>query len=265
MAGRLNGKVIIVTGASRGLGQYCALGYGSEGAIVAVAARTEEETDPRLPGTIHHTARLVDEADGEGFPVVCNVANPASIQAMVDAVLARYGRIDVLMNNAGVLPPGGLMDIPPKHWELEVKINLNGPFHATRAVAEAMIAQRSGSIINVSSAGADNLYGHYGVIKRGLEAMTAAFANELRGNDIAVNALKPVSAVETPGMNFGGPVSDERRKTLPTRDSYVEAAVLLALQTPATCTGTAMNDYETLKRLAPETLNRYRWPNLPDA
>ncbi|MFN0148458.1 MAG: SDR family NAD(P)-dependent oxidoreductase, partial [Dehalococcoidia bacterium] len=92
MAGRLEGKVIIVTGASRGLGQYCALGYASEGAIVAVAARTEEETDPRLPGTIHHTARLVDEAGGEGFPVACNVADPASIQAMVEAVLSRYGR-----------------------------------------------------------------------------------------------------------------------------------------------------------------------------
>ncbi len=164
MGGRLNGKVVIVTGGSRGLGEYCALGYAKEGAIVAIAARTEEETDPRLPGTIHNTARLVDEAGGVGFPVVCNVADPASIQAMVEAVLARYGRIDVLMNNAGVLPPGGIMQIPPKHWELEVKINFNGPFHATRAVAPTMIEQHSGSIINISSVGADNLSGHYGVI-----------------------------------------------------------------------------------------------------
>ena len=66
MAGRLAGKVAIITGASRGLGQYCALGYAREGAIVAVAARTEQVTDPRLPGTIHHTAQLVNDAGGEG-------------------------------------------------------------------------------------------------------------------------------------------------------------------------------------------------------
>jgi citronellol/citronellal dehydrogenase len=265
MAGRLEGKVIIVTGASRGLGQYCAVGYGREGAVVAVAARTEEQTDPRLPGTIHHTARLVDKAGGEGFPIACNVADAASIQAMTTAVLSRYGRIDVLMNNAGILPPGGITAIPPKHWELEVKVNFNGPFHATRAVIPGMIAQRSGSIINISSTGADNLHGHYGVIKRGLEAMTRAFADELREHNIAVNALKPVGAIETPGMNFGGDIGEERRKALPSQDSYVEAAVLLALQTPATCTGDAMNDYAALKRLAPETLSRYRWPNLPEA
>ena len=78
MARRLSGKVAIITGASRGLGQYCALEYGREGAIVAVAARTEQETDPRLPGTIYSTAKLVDEAGGEGFPVVCNVGDENS-------------------------------------------------------------------------------------------------------------------------------------------------------------------------------------------
>ncbi len=115
MAGRLEGKVIIVTGGSRGLGQYCAIGYGREGAIVAVAARTESETDPRLPGTIYSTAKLVDEAGGEGFPVVCNVADQSSIEQMVAKVIERYGRVDVLMNNAGVLPPGGISTIPAKH------------------------------------------------------------------------------------------------------------------------------------------------------
>ncbi|MGE0060390.1 MAG: SDR family NAD(P)-dependent oxidoreductase, partial [Dehalococcoidia bacterium] len=74
MAGRLAGKVAVITGSSRGLGQFCALGYGAEGAKVVVAARSEEEKDPRLPGTIYHTAKLIEEAGGEAFPVVCNVA-----------------------------------------------------------------------------------------------------------------------------------------------------------------------------------------------
>lgn len=252
MAGRLEGKVIIVTGGSRGLGQYCAIGYGREGAIVAVAARTEAETDPRLPGTIYSTAQAVTDAGGEGFPVVCNVADQSAIERMVEQVIEKYGRVDVLMNNAGILPAGGISTIPAKHWELELRINFSGPFHATRAVLPGMIERKSGSIINISSAAADREMGHYGVIKRGLEAMTVSFAEEQRANGIAVNALKPVGAIETPGMNFGGPLSEERRAGLPTADSYVEAAILLALQTPETCTGGIFNDQDALKRLADE-------------
>src|SRR5688572_21947685 len=93
MAGRLQGKVAIITGASRGLGQYCAIGYAKEGATVVVAARTETETDPRLPGTIHHTTKLIEDAGGEAFPVVCNVADNASVEAMVKQVLDRFGRV----------------------------------------------------------------------------------------------------------------------------------------------------------------------------
>lgn len=262
MDGRLAGKVAIITGASRGLGQYCAIAYGREGATVVVAARTEAERDPRLPGTIHDTARMVSEVGGEGFPVVCNVADAASIEAMVETVLAKYGRIDILMNNAGILPAGGITTVNPRHWDLEVKINFNGPFYATRAVLPAMLERGSGSIINISSVAAERISGHYGAIKKGVEAMTVAFANELRDRGIAVNALKPVGAIETPGMNFGGPLPEERRRAMPTPDSYVEAATLLALQTPVTCTGEAMNDYEAIKRLAPHLLTRFRWPNL---
>lgn len=261
MAGRLAGKVAIVTGASRGLGQYCAVGYGAEGATVVVAARTDTESDPRLPGTIHSTARLVDEAGGEGFPIVCNVADPAAIQSMVETVLAKYGRIDILMNNAGILPAGGITTINPRHWDLEVKINFNGPFVASRAVLPGMMERGSGSIINISSVAADRISGHYGAIKRGVESMTIAFANELGASGIAVNALKPVGAIETPGMNFGGPLSEERRSMLPSKDSYVEAAIRLALATPDTCTGKCFNDKEALEFLAPELVGNYRWPN----
>ena len=106
--GRLAGKVAITTGGSRGLGQYCAVGYGREGARVVVAARTEVEKDPNLPGTIHETVQLVEEAGGEAMAVVCNVADTDSINAMVNAVLEKWGQIDVLMNNAAVQPPGGI-------------------------------------------------------------------------------------------------------------------------------------------------------------
>ncbi len=105
MSKRLKGQVAIITGASRGLGQYCALGFAREGAKVAIAARTVEEKDPRLPGTIFHTARLIEEAGGEAFPVFCNVADSSSIQDMARQVADHWGRIDILVNNAAIQPP----------------------------------------------------------------------------------------------------------------------------------------------------------------
>jgi NAD(P)-dependent dehydrogenase (short-subunit alcohol dehydrogenase family) len=246
-AGRLAGKVAIVTGASRGLGQYCAVGYGREGAAVVVAARTEQETDPGLPGTIYSTAAMIEQAGGEAMPVACNVANRDSIAAMVAAVMDRYGRIDVLMNNAGVLPAGDLSTIDPRHWELEFRINVHGPFHCSRAVLPHMTAQGSGSIINITSVGATTA-SHYGITKRALELFTIGLAAEQAGHGIAVNALKPVTAIETPGMYYGRP--DLGHGGYPGPERYVESAVLLALQTPQTCTGQVFDDAEAVERLA---------------
>ncbi len=204
MTGRLAGKVAIITGASRGLGQYCAIGYAKEGAKVVVAARTETENDPRLPGTIHDTVRMVNEAGGEGLAVVCNVGDEASVEAMAQKVLAEFGRIDILMTNAAVQPAGFISTIRPKSWELEFNINVHGPFRCIRAVLPAMQAQKSGNIINISSVAARG-GSHYGATKRAVEAMTIGLARELKEQGIAVNAMKPVGGIETPGLLFGRP------------------------------------------------------------
>ena len=249
--GRLAGKVAIITGGSRGLGEYCAVGYAREGASVVIAARTEQERDPNLPGTIHHTARLVEEAGGEALPLVCNVADTDSIAAMVRATLERFGRIDVLMNNAAIQPPGSISEIEPRHWELEFRINVHGPFHCSRAVLPTMIDQRSGNIINISSVAARG-GSHYGATKRALEAFTIGLAADQKENGIAVNALKPVGAIDTPGLRYrgAGTAPVQVRSDLPTPESYVEAAVLLAMQTPDTCTGEVFNDAEAVERLS---------------
>ena len=286
MSGRLQGKVAIITGASRGLGEYCAVGYAREGARVVIAARTEVESDPRLPGTIHHTAKLVEAAGGEALPVVCNVGDMDSVEAMVAKTLVQWGRIDILMTNAAVQPQGLISTIKIKSWELEFNINVHGPFRCIRAVLPAMQAQKSGAVINISSVAARG-GSHYGATKRAVEAMTIGLSRELKDQGIAVNALKPVGGIETPGLLFGRPqgagasapaagqdpmarpapqaYQPGSRPGLPKPDSYVEAAVLLAMQTPATFTGEVLDDAQIIERLGSEEMkSKFRAENPPN-
>jgi citronellol/citronellal dehydrogenase len=255
--GRLAGKVALVTGSSRGLGQYCALAYGREGATVVVAARTEQDTD-RLPGTIFETARLIEAAGGQAVPVVCNVADQASVETAFQQVLERFGRIDVLMTNAGIQPAGGLSTMQVRHFELEFKVNVFGTFYAIRAALPGMIERRSGSIITVSSAAARS-GGHYSATKRAVEGMTIGLANELRDSGIAVNCLLPTTSIRTPGALFRRTPEQRLAYQGVTSESYEEAAILLALQTAESCTGGVFSDAAANAKLgSPDTLARFR-------
>jgi len=265
MAGRLAGKVAIITGSSRGLGQYCAVGYGREGATVVIAARTETETNERLPGTIFETGRLVEEAGGIAFPVTCNVADFESVQEMVKKVLDRFGRIDVLMTNAAVQPPGGISTIQVRHWELEFRVNVHGSFYCIRAALPAMTEQKQGNIISISSIAAGG-GSHYGATKRAIESMTIGLAAELKPSGIAVNCLRPVAAIATPGLFYGRPQGYMARagEPLPAPDSYVESAVLLAEQTTESCTGRIFTDAEAVRELGGSAaFQRYKELNPP--
>jgi citronellol/citronellal dehydrogenase len=268
MAGRLTGKVAVITGASRGLGQYCAEGYGREGATVVVAARTENEGDSRLPGTIHETVDLVKGAGGDAMAVTCNVADYDSVESLARQVLERFGRIDILMTNAAIQPPGRISDIQVKHWELEFRVNVHGSFYPIRAFLPAMTEAGSGNIITVSSIAARRGGSHYGATKRAIESMTIGLADELQEQGIAVNCLRPVAAIDTPGYTMGRPAGQPHtRSTLSTSappDSYVEAAVLFAMQTAESCTGAVLTDAEVVQRFAPDALDRFKSMNPPE-
>lgn len=246
----LDGKIAIVTGASRGLGKAIALGLAGAGATVAVAARTEKEL-PGLPGTIHGTVAEIEEAGGQAIALRCDVTDEAQIAAMVAGVAERFGRIDVLVNNAGVAFHTPLWDMPLKRWELVLKVNLTGPFLCTRAVLPLMVSRGSGTIINISSVQAHGKGSvrsgiAYGVSKAALERFTQGAASELAPFNIAVNCLKPRGAVHTEGMRYLHEDVDKSRWDPP--DMMVKACVFLAAQEGNGLTGFVATDEEVCTR-----------------
>ncbi|MEE9198773.1 MAG: SDR family NAD(P)-dependent oxidoreductase, partial [Dehalococcoidia bacterium] len=201
---KLDGKVAIVTGSSRGIGKAIALGYAREGAKVVVMARTERPEQSRLPGTIHQTAEEIAALGGECLAIRCDLTRDDDIEAMVSRVVEHYGRIDVLVNNAAIILHTGVIDTTVKRWDLLVRINIRAPVILCKLVLPHMIKQGGGSIINITSESAsdptDGLT-MYGAGDAALERFTAGLALEVKGHRISVNAMDP-GRVKTEGALF---------------------------------------------------------------
>jgi citronellol/citronellal dehydrogenase len=245
---RLAGKVAVVTGASRGLGQLCALAFAAEGAHVAVVGRTATESPTRLSGSVHQTAGAVEEfTTGSALPLVCDVTDRAAVQTMVDAVLKRWGRIDVLVNNAAYVLADGetATGLPVRLFEQMLRVNVLGAFQVIGAVLPAMRARRRGNIINVS--GRSRTRGSpLEATKAAMETLTIGLADELRLEGIVVNSLRPAGFIDTPGAMLNREV---RPRDFVPPDTYLEAAVLLAMQTAETYTGQVRTDEEVIRDL----------------
>lgn len=247
---RLDGKVAIITGASRGLGMYCALAYANEGARVAIVGRTQYESAFHMPGTIHATVDVIEEVTGgQALPVPCDVTDAESVRAMVDTVFARWGRVDVLINNAALTAEGETVgQIPLPLFDDMLRRNVLGPLHTMRAVVPAMRASGGGSIVNIS--GRSRTPGSpLEATKYAVEAMTLGLAVELRPEGIAVNSLRPSGFISTPGVLLNPEV---RNTEVTPPYSYVEASIRLGLQTAATYTGHNATDADVIRDLADE-------------
>jgi NAD(P)-dependent dehydrogenase (short-subunit alcohol dehydrogenase family) len=252
---RLAGKVAIVTGSSRGLGQYCALAYALEGAKVVVVGRNARETNLHMPGNVYLTAEAIEEVTGSpALPVICDVTDLESVNRMVGTVLNCCGRIDLLLNNAAYVMPEGeaITEVPLRLVEQMFRVNVLGAFSVVRSVLPAMQAQRSGNIINVS--GRSRTHGSpLEATKMAMETLTVGLADALRSQGIAVNCLRPAGFIDTPGVLLN---SDVRPSDLTPPDSYVEAGILLAMQTADSYTGQVKTDVEVIHDLSskPETI-----------
>ena len=248
MTGKLEGKVAIVTGASRGIGREIALLFGKEGAQVVVAARTTEEGAHQLAGSIAGTAQEIRDAGGEAIAVRCDVSRLEDIEQLVETTHREFGPVDVLVNDAALTYFIPVNDFPLRRWQKMIEVDLTGPFLLVQAVLPDMIAAGRGHIVNISSGAAIHPAGPpyeiegrggtvYGMVKAGLERFTTGLAQELYDQGIAVNAVSPSSVVATPGVLFHHLIADADDPRAEPVEYMAKAALFLATCDPKKHTG----------------------------
>jgi citronellol/citronellal dehydrogenase len=206
----LDGKIAIVTGASRGVGAAVAVALADAGTAVACAARATDATPLPLPGTIDDTVRRIGERGGTAIAVPTNLAREDEVEAMVATTVERLGGVDIVVNNAAITFPGDL-DLELKRYDLVMAVNLRAPLVAARVAVPHLRARGGGAILNVSSLAALNYIPGlmaYGMSKIALEHFTVSLAAQLRLDAIAVNTFRidvPVASegfvANTPGVD----------------------------------------------------------------
>jgi dehydrogenase/reductase SDR family protein 1 len=194
----LAGRVAIVTGGSRGIGRGCAIELGAAGATVYLTGRTLHDGEAPLPGSIESTAAAVDAAGGRGIAVACDHRDDAAVEALFARVAGEQGRLDVLVNNAFLIPPEltsgrKFWEVPLSNWDDMLDVGTRSAFVASAFAARTMVPARRGLIVNISSSGAKQYAWHvcYGVGKAALDRLTADTALELAPHGVAVVSLWP--------------------------------------------------------------------------
>ena len=229
MGNSLEGKVAVVTGASRGIGKAIALWYGREGAAVVCTSRTTDASPSKLPGTNDQTVREIEAEGGKAIAVQCDVRLEEDVEELRRRTIEAFGRCDILVNNSGISFPGNQLDMPTKRWDLVMEVNVRGPYLTFKAFAPHMVEQGGGVILNISS-GASVVVGagrlSYSVSKAALDKLTVGLAVELEPHNIKSISLGLELPVLTEGFALVSPGADTTGWESP--DIMGEAAVWLA-------------------------------------
>lgn len=256
--GNLKGKVALVTGASRGIGEAIAARFAMEGAKVVVSARTAEEGESRLPGTLGDTVARITKAGGHAKLIKADLAQASERERLVKEAVAAYGPIDILVNNAAITFFAPVAEFTEKRFKLMMEVQVYAPFHLAQLVLPSMKAKKQGWIVNISSGAAFHpkqpyMAGArggtvYGMCKAALERFTTGLASEVHDDGIAVNVVSP-GLVATPGVAVHGLINERTKDRVQPIEFIAEAVYQLATGDPKTMTGRVEHAEPFLKEL----------------
>ncbi|MBP18997.1 MAG: SDR family oxidoreductase [Pseudomonadales bacterium] len=237
MEGTLAGKVAVVTGASRGIGEAISYRLAMEGAKVVPSARTAKPEDHMFAGTINETADHIRACGGEAHAVQCNLAYAEERENLVRQTEAYFGPVDILISNAAITYFIPILEFTSKRYDLMFDVQVKAPLHLAQLVLPSMIERQSGHIINISSGAAfhpktDQPGGGggtvYGMCKAALERFTTGLAQEQYQNNISVNVISP-GLVATPGVIHHHLINDQSRSRVQAVEYIAESVYQLAI------------------------------------
>jgi citronellol/citronellal dehydrogenase len=245
----LHGRVALITGASRGIGKALALRLAREGADIAVVAKSVQSTE-RLPGSIHDTAAEVRALGRRALALPLDVRNEDALREAVEQTVAEFGRLDILINNAGAIWTKPILETPPKRFDLVVGVNVRAAYIASFYALPHMVRQRWGHILNMCPRlSTDPKPGKvaYMISKLGMAQLAIGLAAEHAADNIAANTLWPRTIVESQAsINWG--MADRSQWRTP--EILCDAVCAIVGREPSTCTGRQWIDEEALSELA---------------
>ncbi len=253
----LKGKKALITGASRGIGRAIALRLAKEGAHVAILAKTDEP-HPKLPGTIHTVAKECEEAGGKALPIKCDVRDEEQIAQAVDAAVAEFGGLDILVNNASAIFISSTISTPMKRFDLMQECNARATFCCSRACVPYLKKAEEGHILNLSPPlnldpkwFAPHLA--YTLSKYGMSFCTLGMAEEFKSDGVFVNSLWPKTTIKTSAIEVFFPEAVPN-----SRDDRIvsDAAFAIFTMTPPQ-SGQFFIDEDVLKQGGEVDLSQY--------
>lgn len=254
----LQGKVVFITGGSRGIGREIALKFAADGAKIVIAAKT---SDPHssLPGTIHTVADEIRRAGGEALPLQVDVRNTDAIKNAIETAVKTFGGLDILVNNASAISPTGLLDTSPQRYDLLQSINTRGTYLCSLYAIPHLRASRNPHVLTLSppiSTGAKwyGTYAAYAISKYGMTMCTLGIAEEFRPDGIAANSLWPRTMIATDAVRVH--YEDEYRRS---RHPAImaDAAYLIVTKDSRTFSGHSLIDEDFLRDEGFSDFSRY--------
>jgi citronellol/citronellal dehydrogenase len=257
--GSMEGRVAVVTGASRGIGAHIAERFAAEGAAVALVARTAEHGTSRLPGSLEEVAGRIRGRGGQAVPLRADLTDPDDLESIAARAAEALGPVDTLVNNAGVNFYGPALGVTARRYGLMFQINVHAPFRLCQILIPGMVERGRGWVLNITSKQARSPKGPpypdwardgsvpYAMCKTALVRLTTGLAAELEGTGVSVNALGTSGLVVTPGVAAVAPHTPDNVPVEPD-DAMPDAALRLCSAPPGAITGRIVYSMELLGR-----------------